>query len=447
MKSKYRKLVTSIPHPQDLIDHAALAKLEPRSMLGQSEVFWDHAEGASVYDRHGNQWIDFSSGVLVANVGHSHPRVINKIKEQLDAGLAYAYCFPTEPRQNLARYFQRYLPENYKSFFLSTGSEATENVIKLIKTWGKKFSPKKNVIITFENGFHGRTMGSQLAGGIPALKGWVGEQAKLDDTFRCVPFPSEATPSYTLDDFCHYLDNMQISLEQIAGVFMETYQGGTAEFAAKDFICDLRTWTKDHNILLAFDEVQSGIGRTGKMFAFEHYDVFPDLFALGKGLSGILPVAATVGRADILDMYKPGEMTSTWGAHVLGCVATLENLAVLEDEGLVYRAEKLGIMLHEKLRSFSQRFSMIASISGKGLVAGIKIIHPETKLPNNKLAAKWVDLCIANGVMLFAPVGPGGGTVKLCPPLCIAEEALLEGLNVMYAAMEAMEHEMLPIHS
>jgi 4-aminobutyrate aminotransferase/diaminobutyrate-pyruvate transaminase/4-aminobutyrate aminotransferase/(S)-3-amino-2-methylpropionate transaminase len=193
----------------------------------------------------------------------------------------------------------------------------------------------------------------------------------------------------------------------------------------------LRQWCTDHNVLLVCDEVQAGFGRTGKLWGFEHYGIVPDLALFGKGISSSLPLSAVAGRPDVMDMHPAGSMTSTHTGNPVCCAAALASIDLVLNENLVDNARKVGATLHDRLHALQGRFPQIGKVDGKGLVAGIACVEPGTKNPDGDLAWELVERCIEKGVLMFSPVGFGGGTVKIAPPLVINEAAILEGVSVL----------------
>jgi 4-aminobutyrate aminotransferase-like enzyme len=434
LSTRYRRIVTKLPVPESLPILARIEKYEPRSILGQPPVVWDRAEGFQVYDRYGNAWLDWTSGVLVANIGHGHPAVKEAIVREVDKSLLFSYCFPAESRSLLAEHLTRLAPPGLnKIFFLTTGSEATENAIKLARTHGQKIGGSgKIVIVTFELGFHGRTLGAQLAGGYPEAKSWIG---RPDPAFVQVPFPDGfRCQNIDFELFEKTLAEQGIEPDEVAAVMMESYQGGGASFAPPEYVEALRAWCDVHRALLVFDEVQAGFGRTGKFFAFEHYGVDPDLVCLGKGISGSLPLSAVLGRAEIMDLYGPGAMTSTHGGHCISCAAALANLGVLLEGRWIEHAATAGEFLRAGLCRIAHEYSpYVGALHGKGMVYGLHIVDANSERPNGALAFEIVRRCFEKGLLMFAPVGFGGATVKICPPLITPTEALAEGLEVLDA--------------
>jgi 4-aminobutyrate aminotransferase/diaminobutyrate-pyruvate transaminase/4-aminobutyrate aminotransferase/(S)-3-amino-2-methylpropionate transaminase len=438
ISTRFREIRTRLPVPESLPIFRALQQSEPRSMMGMPPVVWDRAEGFSVYDSWGNRWIDWSSCVLVANVGHGHPRIRQALHDQIDQGLLGSYVFVHEKRALLTRKLQQLSPDpdRYKAFLLTTGSEATENCIKLSKSYAKKkHGPGKRFFVTFQNAFHGRTMGAQLAGGIPALKEWMGDS---DSSFVQVPFPDGYRITDTsFDLFLRSLAESGVSPDAVAGVMTESYQGVGPNFLPADYAKNLERFCRDHDIVLCFDEVQAGFGRTGKMFCYEHYGVKPDLIACGKGISSSLPLAAVIGRSDILDLYPPGSMTSTHSASPLGVAAALASIEVLQEEELVENARRMGEILIPELLRIRERYpDRLGTVLGRGLVAGILVVKPGTKHADPETALKINLACFHKGLLMFAPVGTGGECIKIAPPLCITEEALREGIAVLDEAVD-----------
>ena len=433
VETEYRRIVTPFPVPESIPLLERLHAAEPIAMQGQPPVVWDRAEGFLVSDRWGNRWIDWSSGVLITNAGHCDPRVAEAIHEQVDKGLLTSYCFPNEPRLALVERIRDLLPEALsKVFLLTTGSEAVECAIKLCRTHGRRVAEDKAVIVTFENAFHGRTLGSQQAGGIPALKQWIGH---LDPGFVQVPFPDGfRCPDTSFDLFERTLERAGVEPRQVAGVMLETYQGGDAAFAPVDYMRRLRSWCEQHGVVLVCDEVQAGFGRTGRMWGFEHYGITPDLAVFGKGISSSLPLSAVAGRPELMDLHPPGSMTSTHSGNPVCCAAALAGINAIVSDGMVDNARVLGERLHERLRTLEEAHSAIAGVFGKGLVAGVVLTLPDGR-PDAATAFDVVRRSVERGVLLFSPVGFGGGTIKICPPLMITAQALDESLDVFAAAL------------
>lgn len=426
-----RKITTKLPVPESLPVLEDLHKYEPVSMQGQPPIVWHKAEGCNVYDAYGNKWIDWSSGVLITNAGHARQEMIDAIKNMADQRLLTTYCFPHAGRAQLTKMLAEHAPEGLnKVFLLSTGSEATENCIKLAKTWGLQTSPDKRYIVSFGNAFHGRTLAAQLAGGMPKLKTWIGAS---DETFVQVPFPDGFKNEDTrFELFEETLAKLGVKPEQVAGVISETYQGVGPDFMPKEYAQRLRKWCDDCGALLIFDEVQAGFGRTGTFWGFEHYEVTPDLIACGKGVSGALPLSAVIGREDVMSTYGPGAMTSTHSANPICVACAIASLKIIDEENLVENSKKVGQILYDGCVEIQQRHpNVLGCVHGKGLVAGIQVVKPGTKEPDAELAQKINEKCFQKGLLMFAPVGIGGECIKIAPPLCTPEDVMREALQIL----------------
>jgi len=436
IKTKYRRISTALPHPESISILEKLRQFEPHSMRGQPPLVWHRAEGVSVYDAYGNQWLDWSSGVLVTNGGHAAPEVREAILREVNRPLLHNYVFPSEERAQLVELLATIAPHDLKKvFLLTTGSEATECAIKLARAHGlRSGGPKKIAIVGAERGFHGRTLGAQQAGGIPGQKSWIVNE---DPAIVQVPFPDGYwTEDTRIERFLSELESKKISPANVAGVLFETYQGVGPDFAPVAYIRQLSEWCKTHGALLIFDEVQAGFGRTGKLWAFEHYGVVPDLICCGKGISSSLPLSAVIGRAEVMDQFPPGSMTSTHTGNPVCCAAALANLKKILDEDLPANAARMGELLEVGLRNLQMRRpEVIGHYSCRGLVGGVQLTKPNRKEPDHALAHRIIELCFYKGLLFFAPVGAWGQTVKIAPPLTINAEAINEGLAVLSEAI------------
>ncbi|MFB3819686.1 MAG: aspartate aminotransferase family protein [Candidatus Methylomirabilales bacterium] len=441
VQTPFRRIVTPIPAPASLPVLRTLLAHEPVSMTGQPPILWDRAEGCQVFDAWGNMWLDWSSGVVVTNAGHGAKPVRDAIVRQAEHGLLHSYCFPNAPRAALVAYLARLAPPPLsKVFLLTTGSEATECALKLARTRGQRVGgPEKLAVVSFERGFHGRTLGAQQIGGSPALKAWIGH---LDPDIYQVPFPDGfRTPDVRFDLFLRSLAEHGVRPARVAGVILETFQGGGASFAPPAYIQALHAWCREQDALLIFDEIQAGFGRTGRLFGFEHYGVVPDLICCGKGISSSLPLSAVIGPPDVMDLYGPAEMTSTHTGNPVCAAAALASLQAVVEGGLVEHAARMGHVLLDGLRALQAQYRpVIGAVHGRGLVAGLHCVRPGGIEPDGELAFAVVEHAVRKGLLLFAPVGFGGATVKIAPPLPIGEEAIRDGLAALDEAFRAALH-------
>jgi len=438
IKTKYRCIQTKLPVPESLEIFSALKESEPRSMLGQPPIVWHKAEGFQVFDKWGNVWIDWSSCVLVSNVGHGRKEVKDAVQKILGQNLLATYVFVHEKRAELTKALQALSPDpsKYNVFLLTTGSEATENCIKLAKTYAlKKCGPQKKYIVSFKNAFHGRTLGAQLAGGAEKLKEWIVDEGK---TFIQVPFPDGyKNEDISFELFRKSIAEQKVKPDELAGVITESYQGVGPDFLPYEYARKLEKFCREYDIVLIFDEVQAGFGRTGKMFGYQHYDVIPDLIACGKGVTSSLPLSAVIGRKDIMELYPPGSMTSTHSGSPLPVAAALASLEIIKKENLTENAKRLGEILIPELKRIQKKYpDVLGCVQGKGLVAGIQVVKKGTKEPDPDTALKINERCFRKGLLMFAPVGVGGECIKIAPPLIINEEALREGIGVLEEACD-----------
>lgn len=438
VSTKFRKLSGAIPNEETIKEIEKLRKCEPLSMRGQPPVIWDHAEGVNIYDAYGNMWLDFSSGVLITNAGHGRKKMVDAIIRQASRPLLTSYCFPNQPRVELVQKLISLAPKGLnKVFLLSTGSEGTECALKLMRTYGRKINDDKSIIVGFENSFHGRTMGAQQMGGIPAGKAWI---KNLDPEMVHIPFPNGFRCEDTsFELFEKTLAELGVKPDNVAGVITETYQGGGADFMPKQYAKNLKAWCDKHGALLCFDEVQAAFGRCGRQWGFELYDIVPDLFCMGKGLSSSMPISGVIGRQEVMDLYGPNEMTSTHSGNPICCAVAMANIEIIEQESLIENADKVGAVLQAELTAMKNEFSgVVGACHGVGLVAALQMVKKGTKEPDGELAWNIVNLCFRRGLMMFAPVGFGGGSVKIAPPLCITEEAVKEGCGIIREATKEL---------
>ncbi|MHA1819627.1 MAG: class-III pyridoxal-phosphate-dependent aminotransferase [Promethearchaeota archaeon] len=439
IETKYRTIKTKIPVPESLELIKRLRNVEAYSLHWQFPVIWDHAEGFQVYDKYGNKWLDLSSGIAVTNVGHGRAEIKEAIKKQLDAGLLYNFTFPSEIRLKLLEELVKFTPPYLnKAFLMSAGSEACENLIKLIRKYGHKIGgTKKNIIISYENGFHGRTLGSQLIGGIPSLKDWI---VHKDPDIYQVPYPDGFyTKDRSFDLFEKKIKEFNIDPDNVAGIIVEPVQGSTVNYMPVEYVKSLRKWCDEHKVLLAFDEVQTGFGRTGKPFAFMHYEVEADLISLGKALSSSLPISATVARKEIMDVFPPGTMTSTHTGNPISAAAALQALKLYETEPIIQNSEELGKVLKKRVDALKEKYDVVRWAPSIGLFAGLHIFNPKSDKPDKQLAYDINQRMIEKGVMVVAPVG--FSTIKIAPPLIITEEALNEAMDVVDEAIGEISKE------
>lgn len=444
VKTKYRCIKTKIPVPESISIFNELEKFEARSMHGQLPVVWDKAEGFSIFDKYGNRWIDFTSTIFVTNSGHANPFIISALQKQLNKKLLHTYTFPHEIRLKFLKRLIEVTPKQLeKAFLLSSGTEATECAIKLIRMYGQLQQPSKLVVISFKGAMHGRTMGAEMLKGDPNTSSWIGYR---DPHIYHLPFPFPPLKKKKEINWAEkfYADMADLkkkglNFKQISGFIIESYLGWAALFFPKDYLRALEDFARRNNILIAFDEIQAGFGRTGKMFAFEHYGVEPDLICLGKALSGGLPLSAVVGRKHILDLPDTGSMSSTHSANPLACAAGLANLEFIISHNLVKDSVRKGKLLQDCLFKLKEEFpERIAHIFGKGLVAAIIFKKCNSEEPDSLFPSRVCERAMQKGLLL---VYTGRESIKIGPPLVISNEALREGLRALKEAIIEIHEE------
>ncbi len=436
VSSKHRKIVTAIPSPETLGIIEECLKYEPASMNDQLPLVWDKASGYQVFDCSGNCWIDFTSTIFVANIGHGHPKVVEAITQTAQRPLLNAYYYQTDARAKLVKKLIEITPEPLnKVVLLSTGSEATEVSIKIAVKHGLKIHSEKNIVVAFDGSFHGKTMGSQFLGGKPDSKKWIGQQL---GSILHLPYPYP----WVLQEqrisgeefFLKSIKNLseKVDLKNICAFMAEPYQGWAAAFFPKDYIQAMATWAKKNDALIGFDEVQAGFGRTGKLFGFEHYDVIPDIIWCGKAISASLPVSAVIANEKVLDVDP--SINSTHGGNPVGAAASLACLNVLQDEDLVRESYRKGKIVYQELLKWKeQRPDYIGEILGVGLVWGIFILNPNTKKLDIKLVDRMIEKAMQKGLL---SIRTSCGTLKFGPPLSIPDDALIEGIQVLRESLD-----------
>lgn len=428
VNTRYRRIVTPIPAPQSIAEIELLRQFEPQSMAGMPPVLWDSADGFLVRDPYGNQWIDLSSGIVVANVGHAHPDLVAAIRRQLDAKLIFSYAFSTRVRRELLERLVAIAPAGMnKAILFSSGTEANECALTLMRKHGLRIAPGKIGILSIESCYHGRTLSAKLAGGPPGMVDGIRRESVHHWQ---LPLPGGPDSLGFNED----LAARGIAPASIAGIILEAIPGWTTTLYPGYYMDQLMQWAARHNVLVTVDEVQSGIGRTGRMFAFEHYGIVPDLITCGKGLSSSLPLSAVIARQEIMDLASPGEMSSTFGGNPVSAAAALACLTILERDRLVERSAALGVELGEALERLAARHRPhVRMVNGRGLFYSMHLKDPSTGEPLGEIGDKIVMTCLRQGVLMFLT---GRGFFKVVPPLTIDREALFEAIDVIGGAMD-----------
>jgi 4-aminobutyrate aminotransferase / (S)-3-amino-2-methylpropionate transaminase / 5-aminovalerate transaminase len=429
--TEYRTIKTAIPVPESLPMLEKMYEIEAQAMHGQLPMVWDRADDFQIYDQWGNIWLDFTSTIFVANAGHGNKRIVQALKGVLDKPLLHTYTYASRERIDYLEYLIKNTPKQFeKAFLLSAGTEATEVALKLMRLNGQKQGKIKGGVICFNGAFHGRTMGAQMMTGSTPAREWIGYQ---DPNIHHLNFPYPWEIDNPEDFFNTEIEQLlkDKSLDankDLCGFMLETFQGWGAVFYPKEFVQALMEFAKKYNMLVAFDEMQAGFGRTGKLFGYEHYEVEPDILCCGKGASSGLPLAIVLGSKEIMDLPDIGSMSSTHSANPLVCVAGHQNLKTMLEDGLIDNSKNLGNIFHQRLNEIKNRYpGHLKYIFGKGLLAAL-IFMDENGNPLSDLCDKISEKSFQKGLLV---VHTGRESIKLAPPLSITEEAMLEGVEVI----------------
>ena len=418
-------LVGALPGPRarDVMarDHRFVSPSYTRSY----PLVASRGEGAIVEDVDGNRFLDFNAGIAVVATGHCHPRVVEAIREQAGrlihmSGTDFYY----ESLVDLAEKLGSLAPGGLERrvSFGNSGAEAIEGAMKLAR-----YSTGRDKFIAFLGGFHGRTLGAlsltarkavQRKGFGPLVPGVV--HAPYPNCYRC---PFGQTPDRCAVECANYIEDQLLKTiapaEEVAAVVIEPVQGeGGYVVPPQKFFDELARITEKHGILLVCDEVQSGMGRTGKMWAAEHFNAVPDIMAIAKGIASGLPLGATVARADLM-RWTPGAHASTFGGNPVACAAALVTIELLEQE-LIDNAAHMGAHLMARMREWPARFPIVGDVRGLGLMLGIELVHDQqskTKAPG--LRDRVVRLAFERGLLIL---GAGDNTLRLSPPLIISRD-------------------------
>ena len=431
IKTKYRRIKTKLPVPESLPLFEKLYKLETRAMHGQIPLVWHKAKNFQIYDKWGNVWIDFTSTIFVANAGHANKRIIKGLQKLLKKPLLHTYTYLSTERIEYLDYLIKNTPSNFeKAFLLSAGTETTEVALKLMRLNGQRTNPKKVGVICFTGAYHGRTMGAQFMNGPSSERNWIAyEDPNVYHLNFPYPWETDNPEEFFEKEMSNLLEKKGLNpSEDLCGFMLETYQGWGAIFYPKKFVKAIDCYAKKNNLLISFDEMQSGFGRTGKLFGYQHYEVEADLLCCGKGASSGPPLSIVLGSKEIMDLPNIGSMSSTHSANPISCVAGLENMKALIEDGLIDKAEKLGNIFHQKLNDLKNKYpNCIRYIFGKGMVAALIFIDSDGK-PLSKICDRVSELAFQRGLLV---VHTGRESIKLAPPLSISKEALLEGIEVL----------------
>ena len=392
-------------------------------------VYVERAKNAEIWDVEGNRYIDFGTGIAVCNTGHSHPKVIDAVKSQIDKfSHTCVMVNPYESAVELAEKLIEIAPgeSDKKAIFVTTGAEAVENCVKIARA-----HTGRRGVIAFNGGFHGRTnLTMALTGKITPYKHLFGPFP--GDIFHA-PFPIESH-GISVNDSLKAIANLfkvDISPTDVAAIIVEPIQGEGGFYSAPtEFLVALRKLCDEHGIVLIADEIQTGFGRTGKMFNMEYSNVEPDLITMAKGIAGGFPISAVVGKSEIMDAPLPGGLGGTYGGSPVACAAALAVLEVIEEENLVQRSNEIGAIFNEKLTLLkSQHPELISDVRNKGAMIAIELMTGgDIEQPNSVLTQAIIANAAKYGLVLLA-CGFYGNVIRFLPALTASNEIVEEGLE------------------
>ena len=422
-----------VPGPQSRRLLALASEQEGPAVARQPTIAWKRAQGVHVEDVDGNVFLDFTSSVLVANVGHRHPRVVEAIVQQAGE-LLHSYNFVNEWRVELERRLLELVrPHGLDRVFIgSTGAEMVELALKLAR-----WKTGRTGVLALEGGYHGKTVAATAVGGRPDARAGLGE---LLAGVVHIPFPPNSrTDSADLErDAVAHLERLEADggAAQIGTVITEVVQGNAGQRQSSPaFLQALQAFARRHDAVFVVDEVQSSFGRTGTMFTFEQFGLEPDLVAAGKGISSSLPLTVLLGRREVFDAAPAGALSSTHGGNPMSCRAGCVVLDIIRDERLLENSREVGAFLISGLRDAVRRSGLEADVRGTGLMIGIEIFDGNGQ-PDRVRAAAIVDAAVARGLLLISPIGVAKNVVRISPPLVLTSEQAAEGIALLAAALD-----------
>jgi 4-aminobutyrate aminotransferase/(S)-3-amino-2-methylpropionate transaminase len=410
-----------------------------QGVFSSTPIFAARGRGAYLEDVDGNVYLDFAAGIGVLAVGYSHPKVVRAVQEQAERFLHTAFSVVMyEGYVELARRLAALTPGAFpkKTVFLNSGAEAVENAVKIART-----ATGRPAVVTFQNGFHGRTLLTMsMTGKIHPYREGFGPfvpevyHAPFPYVFR-YPGTEEACIDAALDGLA-LLFRTQVSPQSVAAIVVEPVQGeGGFVVAPPRFLQALEAVCRAHGILLVADEIQTGFGRTGKMFAVEHAGVVPDIVIISKALAAGLPLSATVGRAEVMDSVHVGGLGGTYGGNPVTCAAALAVLDVIAEERLVERARALGELMRPRLERLRDRFSLLGDVRGLGPMLAIELVRDQrTKEPAARETGRVLEACLRRGLIVIR-AGLYDNVVRIHVPLIISDEDVERGLGILEEAI------------
>ena len=435
-----RRIQTPIPGPRSAELWARRENAVPAAVSTTLPVFVDHAGGAVLVDVDGNSLIDFGSGIAVTNVGHAAPRVVEAVQEQV-ARFTHT-CFMVTPYQGyveVCEALNELVPGRpgvaKRSFLVNSGAEAVENAVKVARA-----ATGREAVIVFDHAFHGRTLLTMTltAKAAPYKRGFGPFAPEVYRVPMAYPFRWPGGPDRCAEEALGFLReavDKQIGRDAVAAVLIEPIQGeGGFIVPPPGFLPALADFCAEAGIVLIADEIQTGFGRTGDLFACEHEGVAPDLVATAKGLAGGLPLAGVTGRADLLDSVHVGGLGGTFGGNPVSCAAALAAIETVVREDLAGRARHIETVMRPRLEEIARRHPQVGEVRGRGAMLAMEIVAaPGDRAPNPQTTSAVARACHAEGLVVLT-AGTYGNVLRFLPPLAINDELLDEGLTILEKA-------------
>ncbi len=405
-------------------------RIVPRGVVTGFPIYVDKAKDAEIWDVEGKRYIDFAGGIGVQNLGHCHTKVVDAVKRQAEKCLHTAFqVIAYESYIELCEKLAAKAPVGgpAKAMLFSTGAEAVENAVKIARAFTKRPG-----VIAFVGGFHGRTnLAMALTGKVIPYKKYMGP---FSPGIYHAPFPMPYH-GVSVEDSIHGIEKIfkaSIDPSEVAAIILEPVQGeGGFYIAPPEFLKKLRDICDKNGILLIADEVQAGVARTGRFFAIEHSGVKPDLLTCAKSIAGGVPLAAVIGKAEVMDGPEPGGLGGTYAGNPLGCAAALAVLEIIESEKILEKSMKLGELMISELKKLSSKFKCIGEIRGLGGMVAFELVKDQsTHEPDPDLAKKLTAKGLENGIVLLS-CGIYSNTIRVLVPLTASEAVLKEGIQII----------------
>lgn len=436
------QLKTALPGPRSLELIERRKNAMPNGLAKSTDIAIVSAEGGVVQDADGNILLDFAGGIGMMNIGHRNPQVVEAMQQQLEKYIHVCALVATpEPYVELAELLNRITPGDFpkKTILANSGSEAVENAVNIAR-----YATKRSAVICFEGGYHGRTLLTlSLTSKYGLFKKGFGPF--VSDIVR-LPAPNmyRKPTQFTDEDYiAHCIEQFnlamiaQIDPESVAAIIIEPVQG-EAGFVPmpKAFLQHLRAIADKHGIVLIFDEIQCGAGRTGKVFACEHSGVVPDMICMAKSIGAGMPISAVTGKATIMDAPHLGGVGGTYGGNPLACVAAIEAVKVISSDAFLARVREVGDIISQRLHKWKERYSLVGDVRGVGAMQLVEFVrNRETKEPDPDITLSIIRDAVSNGMLLIR-AGLYSNCIRLLPPVVMENAQLQEGLDVLEASIQ-----------